>query len=410
MIDRGSLQHALDRRGVNEWTIIDREQELAMFDEATHVRRSEHRRRWQIVAHVDTPKGRGTAHIAVDAVDGNPEWIAEQAVALAQASLGPPWASTPSAAPARVALLDDHFGKLAPIDAAADALRAVRPNGATVTASARYLREQVTAVSRGGFHTAWQAGLVDVSAIVAMGEHAIEVSRCARRREELDLEHTLADAASDAAALATAAAPAPGPCSLVLSGEILVAAWQAFAHQADAVVERQGLTRYREHMPVARGADQTTNPLTIVSDGALDYGVLSAPLGSDGDAVREFRIIDHGIAVGLGMSPREAALRGRDPNGGVRNLVVTTGGWSGELPNGAVEIVRTRDFAIDPYTGDAAIEIGLARRDGRYFAGGTIRLDLIAALALAHRSSQQMRTGSYVGPTSVLVESAYLLA
>jgi hypothetical protein len=410
VIDRGALQRALDRRGVNDWTIIDRDQELALVDEATRVYRAEHRRRWQIIAHIDTPKGRGSSYISVDAVDGNPEWLADQAVALAQASLGPAWASTPSAAPARVALLDDHFGKLAPIDAAAEALRAVRPSGATVTANARYLREQVTALSRGGFHTAWQAGLVDVSAIVASGDHAFAVDRSARRRDELDLEHALADAASDAAALATAGAPQPGPCPLVLSGDVLVAAWQVFAHQADAVVERQGLTRYREHMPVARGADQISEPLTIVSDGALDFGVLSAPLGADGDAVREFRIIDRGVAVGLGLSPREAALRGKDPNGGVRNLVVTTGTWSGDAPKGAVEIVRTRDFAIEPYTGDASLEIALARRDGGYFAGGMIRLDLIAALALAHRHAQQVRTGNYVGPSSVLVESAYLLA
>ena len=410
MIDRGALQHALERRGVTDWTIVDRDQELALVDEAAHLRRAERRRRWQIVVHVDQPKGRGSAHLTVDAVDGNPEWLVEQAVTLANSSLGPAWTSTPSAAPARVALLDDRFAKLAALDAAAEALRAVRPSGAAVTASARYLREHVNAVSRGGFHTMWQAGLVEIDALVATADHAIAISRSARRPDDLDLEHALADAVGDAGALASAAAPTPGPCAVILSGDLLVAAWQVFAHQADAVVERQGLTRYREHMPVARGAEQVPDPLTIVSDGALDYGVLSAPIGNDGDAVREFRIIDRGVAVGLGLSPREAALRGRDPNGGVRNLVVTTGGWNGEAPKGAIEIVRARDFAIDPYTGDASLEIGLARRDGGSFAGGTIRLDLIAALALAHRSSQQIRTGSYVGPSSVLVESAYLLA
>jgi hypothetical protein len=190
-----------------------------------------------------------------------------------------------------------------------------------------------------------------------------------------------------------------------------------FALQADGLVEREGLTRYREHAPIAHGADQIAEPLTIASDGALDYGVLSEPLDSDGAAVRRFTIVERGIAVGLGLSPREAALHSRDPNGskrdpngGVRNLVVGPGSWNSEPPAGAVEVLRVRDLAIDPYTGDARLELALCRRDGTYFAGGTIRLDLITALARARRSSARVRTGAYEGPAAILVETADLLA
>src|SRR5258706_192744 len=148
-------------------------------------------------------------------------------------------------------------------------------------------------------------------------------------------EPVLAAAAAAAAAMATAGVPVAGPCELVLSGEVLAEAWRVFASQADAVVERQGLTRYRERTPIAHGADQIAEPVSIASDGALEFGVLSEPLAEDGDAVRRFAIVERGIAVGLGLSPREAALRKRDPNGGVRNLVVTSGTWAGEAPAGA---------------------------------------------------------------------------
>src|SRR5439155_22382561 len=126
---------------------------------------------------------------------------------------------------------------------------------------------------------------------------------------------------------------------------------------------RQGLTRYREQMPIVPGADQEREPLTVASDGSLEYGVRSAPIGDEGDAVRRFLLVERGVAAGLGLSPREAALRHRDPNGGVRNIVVTSGTWSGDAAAGGgrvVEVRRLRHLALDRYTGDARLEIELA--------------------------------------------------
>src|SRR5205814_212917 len=186
--------------------------------------------------------------------------------------------------------------------------------------------------------------------------HALVIMREARRLDELDLDVAIAAAAADLGLLARARAPKPGPCALVLGPDALLhgglGVWDAFAAQADAVVERQGLTRYREGSPIAPSADRVADPLTIDSDGALDFGTRSAPIGDEGDAVRRFALVDRGIAAGLGLAPREAALRHRDPNGGVRNLVVATGAWAGEPPAGrVVEIHRLRALAIDPYTG-----------------------------------------------------------
>ena len=187
--------------------------------------------------------------------------------------------------------------------------------------------------------------------------------------------------------------------------------WSVFASQADAILEREGLTRYREGVAIAPGADTIAEPLSITSDGALDHGTRSAPVGDDGDAIRAFSIVERGVASGLGLSPREAAFRKRDPNGGVRNLVVALG--SLQKPDGArvVEIRRLRSLAIDPYTGDASFEIALGfdRTAGKAFAGGTVRLDLIAALAKAKRSATPLRRGPYAGPSAVQIDDVELL-
>src|SRR5262249_42701873 len=163
------------------------------------------------------------------------------------------------------------------------------------------------------------------------------------------------------------------------------------------------------HLPIVPGADKVPDPITIVSDGALDHGLDSAPMGDQGDAVRRFTLVEAGIAAGLALSPREAALRGRDANGGVRNLVVKAGTWSGELDATAqrvVEVRRLRSMAFDPYTGDASLELALAidhDAGGKKtpVTGGSVRIDMIAALAKATRSARRVARGRYRGPDSV---------
>ena len=83
-----------------------------------------------------------------------------------------------------------------------------------------------------------------------------------------------------------------------------------------------------------------------------------------------------------------------------------------DLPPGrVVELRRLRDLVIDPYTGDASLEIalGVAHGEGP-FTGGTLRLDLVDALARARRSSTRIRRGPYDGPSAVLIEQAQLFA
>src|SRR5262249_27615658 len=117
--------------------------------------------------------------------------------------------------------------------------------------------------------------------------------------------------------------------------------WTVFAQQADSAVERRGLTRYRLHADLARGASQLPEPLSITSNGALDFAPPSAPVTDAAVAIRSFPLVDRGVAVGLGLSPREAALRTTDPNGGVRNLVVAPGTWS-PAPSPTIRTIEIR--------------------------------------------------------------------
>jgi len=458
VISQGDLVDRLARRSLAAWSVAEHVQDVALSDELHTLRRRERRTRLIVSLHQDVPRGRGSARLDLDAFDGSADDLIDQLATLALTSIGPAWPSAPPAAPARVALVDNELIKRE-LDAVARAIlvRLRRPAGLAVTASAEALREKVTVIASSGFRTSWVATALRVDATLAIesaasaadlagppgprptppdttatattapiatpgGAPSLAISRVARRLDDLELDDALAGAAADLRHLA-AAGPAPaGPCALWLGPDALLhgdelGLWAVFAHQADSAVERQGLTRYRWRSAIAPGATELAEPLSILSDGALDFAALSAPVTDDAVAIRRFPLIDRGVAVGLGLSPREAALRSSDPNGGVRNLIVAPGSWSAgpSATRRTIELRRLRALTIDPYTGDATLDIalGLEHRPDRGeptpFTGGSIRLDLVSALAGARRSSQPLRRAAYHGPASVLIEDAELL-
>jgi hypothetical protein len=420
MMRRRDLVRALGEYELADWTVVEHDQQIGIADTAQGVQRAEHRVTWLLTVHHDTPAGRGSAHVALDAASGDAEAVVREAVTLARASVGPAWVTQPPAAPARVELEDETLAAREPVAIAAELVRTpAGANGATLQTTARVVREKVALVSRQGLHTQWTATQLRTDLTVTRGGHTLRVTREARRLADLGLSDAIAAASKDLELLGQATPLAPGPAAIVLGPDALLpgglGVWAVFAPQADAVVERQGLTRYREHSPRAEGAYHDPEPLTIVSDGALPYGLYSAPMGDQGDAVRRFTLIDRGIATGLSLAPREAALRGRDPNGGVRNLAVELGSWSGRLDatNGRLlEVKRLRGLSFDPYTGDAALEILLAidhdTKGSHPVSGGSLRIDMIAALARGRRSSERLTRGGYVGPASVLVDAVEL--
>ena len=418
MISRRNLVNALTARKVADWVVIERVQELAAIAEDRATQRTEQRTRWTVVVHHDVPRGRGTAHLELTTQQGEAKDVIAQAISLASAAIGSAWTSTPAAAPAKVNVLDPGLEKANLAGIAAEIASATkRPAGAAVQLGIELLRERVTVQAESGFQTSWLATSLRAESLIAVGDHSLDLSREARRRQDLDLDAALDQAAADLVLVATAGPPVLGPCAVILRPDALLhggglGVWSVFADHANAEAERQGLTRYRQSTAIAPGADTLAEPLTITSNGALDFASRSAPVGDEGDAVRRFALIERGVATGLGITAREAARRKVDPNGGVRNLVIARGTWTETLPAGrTIEVRRLRSLSIDPYTGDASLEIGLAidRQTDKPFTGGTLRLDLVAALAHARRSSAALRRGAYLGPAAVLIEDAELV-
>ena len=418
MITWRDLIRAVSReRRVADWVVIERVADVHVVDQFRQVTRRELRSSFTVVLHVDSALGRGSARITVDAGQSTATAVAARALSLATTAVGPGWRSVPPAAPARITVEDREL----PADLGEAARPLVALASDTVRVRAEISREQAAIQAKSGFHEEWPSTQLRLEALVSDGQRSLELVREARRLAELVEAGpaALAAALEDLTSLQTAqAAPTLGePVDIVLGADALLhdnalGVWSVFAVQADATLERKGLTRYREGLPIVPGAAQVPEPLTITSDGSIDHALRSAPVGEDGDAVRKFDLVERGISAGLALTMREAALRGRDPNGGVRNLVIAPGTWDGTPVRRTIEIKRLRALSVDPYTGDASLEIALAFDNGRPFSGGTIRLDLLAALSRARRrkADKPLRRGAYVGPPAVLIERVELLA
>lgn len=444
MIALRDLVQRLARRKVPAWTVFERVQDIATVDERHAIERHEHRARLTLTLHDDQPRGRGSARIELDshARDLTADGILDHALAIARANLGPAWVAAPPAAPAKVALADPALLQRELDAAARNTLLALRrPVGVAVSARLQLCRDKCAIAASSGFHLSWPETSIQADAWLRASPGSpdkqsvgaqLHIIRSARRIDDLALDAALAEAADDLALLATAndeQVPA-GLCALCLGPDALLhggglGIWQIFAELADAATERQGLQPFRLRTELAPGAAQRAEPLAIHSDGALDFAPRSAPVSDEAIAVRRFPLVEGGVAVGLALDAREAALRQTAPNAGIANLVVALGTWPGldaspsvpaamQLrPTRVIEVRRLRALDLDPRTAIATLDLalGIEHRPGAAptpFTGGTIHLELLPALALAQRSARSLHRGAYRGPASILVPVAHL--
>ncbi len=231
MITQRDLVQRLARRNLGAWSVVERIQDTATIDEVRALQRRDRRTRLAIIVHQDVPRGRGSARLDLDSLDGSADDLIDQAISLALAAVGPAWASTPPAAPARVAIVDDELLKRELDAASRNTLAGLRrPRDVTVLASAQILREKITLIASSGFHFSWPATTVRADALVTTatapdtaptagslatapttatpatapiaattgtsGDRSLTLTREARRTEDLDLDAALADAAA----------------------------------------------------------------------------------------------------------------------------------------------------------------------------------------------------------------------
>jgi predicted Zn-dependent protease len=401
-----------------DWSVIERVTRRGVARSGGSFRRLDDAVRIGLVVHHDVGKGRGTGELVLEGDRGDaPASIIADADARALAMIGPPWTAPAPAAPARVELVDPLLEKIT--DATATTALSGVPAAVDAEAIVEHVAVRLATGGSGGrnLSVAWAETRVAVRAMVEKSGRTIEIVAEARRLGDLRLGERIRRASTELDELAGAGTPEAGSYSVVLHASAHAhggyGLWQALVAQADAALVRQGLARYRPGSEIAPRAATADDPLDVISDGTLAFGTRSAPAGDRGEPVRRFVVIERGVARGLSLDQREAALAHREPNGGIRNLVVLPGRTAADelIRVAGAAVIEVKRFAwldLDPRTGHAVARIaaGVVHDDKghRPIAGGTLRFDVIAALASARRSRELATEGAIHGPTALRID------
>ncbi len=378
--------------------------------------------------YVDDARGRGESRFAIAASElGDADAAVDLAVQRAAAGTGPFWRLPPPSAPARVDVYDPTIG-----DDPDDAARRLANRVAAAARALPGIRGQVAAgvvvrdievQTSTGFRGDYRDTRMHLSGTIAAradAAAAVSVRVARRRRADVDPAAVLDGAARAVNDMTTATALAAGTYDVALSGDAIEATardadsaglFAPIVAHADGTRARRGLARYLPGQPVFPAAP-TGDSLSVRSDGTLPFALHSAPFGRLGEPVRRFDLILDGVAAGLSLGPREAALRDTAPNGGVRNIVLAAGARpSTELLAGSdrplLEIAELAWLDADADTGLLTAELSLGYlRDAsgrRPVRGGLLRADYYTALAGARLSATTGSFGWYHGPDWIVL-------
>ena len=420
------------------------------------------RQHLDIALYRDVKSGRGSTRIHLDhgqIMSQIDSWRAliDDGAARALASLEPVWTLPRPAAPARVLVADvpllrDPETALTSLREALEAAfagLAERTGEPPIVARELYIvaqriRSRVR-TSHKFAHDYWATRLeVAVALAIDRPDGPVQrVRREVRRRADVDAQALVASAARLVRARSGARPLTPGRYDVILADDARTPArvsisaspfsarggpigqiqdrderalgaygWFAplVAH-ADSRWARRGLTRYQPGQRLLGDRPRRGDPLTLVSDGTLRYGLYSRPIGDLGAPTRRFTIIDQGVVRGFSLSVREAAVRHTGANGGVCNLAIAAGPHSesaimtpGERPLVRVDVLDW--LHVDTHTGafSAAIGVGFALAGPSAddppvaITGGIMRGNVFDMWADARLSADMDTAGWYYGP------------
>jgi predicted Zn-dependent protease len=362
----------------------------------------------------DSDTGRGSARVDLTGAD---EAAAAAMLAAgadeAALAVGPGWVLPPPAAPARVDVADPEvIGNLAGVVGDMAALLARTHDLGVVRAELAAELTTHRVASSHEFASEYQETRLSYDVTLAGGTR---LRGAGRRSGRTGLLEAVSRAVVDDRVRRAAHPIEAATYDLVLGpGALAMPRFGCFAPlvaQASGERIRLGLSRYRPGQKVfAHGGDD----FTLVSDGTIPFGLLSAPFGPLGEPVRRFVLVENGVAVDAALDLREGALAGVPPNGGVRNLVLSSGSETaadlsapGERP-----LLTIRELAwldADPLSGDLTAEVALAslerpRSTPLVVAGGLVSGNAFELLGRARRSRETGEAGWYRGPKVLRID------
>jgi len=250
---------------------------------------------------------------------------------------------------------------------------------------------------------------------IHFGEHTARLT--ARRLGDLEPDAIVAEAGTMARDIALAGAPPAWQGPVVLLGEaaadaLTVTNTPAGFH-ANARFVYEKAARYKKGKPVSGETSIKGEPLTLISDPLVPFGVRSSVMSdADATAARPVTIIKDGLYADLLGSRRFYAYlglleRGIAPPGITGNTVVPAGPAPVDslASDGSIVIRAFSDFDVDAASGDFSCEIRLGEIHSgghrKLFKGGLLVGNWFDAIGDANYSKETQVRGAYRGPRAV---------
>ena len=382
---------------------------------------------------VDRKRGRGTATLRPEPGAPLAAQI-QEASTRAFAALGPAWRLPPPAAPARVAVHDGNDGT--PRDVARAALeefrRALPKSLQVITAMLRVAQSKHRTILSTGFDNQYLGTDIWLDAVVqTQGGAPVPLTLRARRLANLDIamQEAIQRAAQQSSQDAKATPAQAGLVDMVLLHSAYLpqtpsdfGIWTPMVVQAQASRVRAGISTHNRGQPLfhrtSANASGFSDALLMRSEGTKSFALQSAPFAADGQAVRNFSLVENGLATGVAIDHRDAALGAGTANGGVRRLVVKGGSQSNQQigrpesrPLLFVQSLRSVD--TNP-NGQVFLDVASAEMRTRDALGRVVQAPVRSALVSGNlrawletlRMSEEMADDSWLnGPTLIRINN-----
>lgn len=271
-----------------------------------------------------------------------------------------------------------------------------------------YLTETHLTNSQGVEARARDAELfVELVILSADGHDESEYYAALRRRalKGLDLPAEVARFAARARDSLGAGPPPTRRGPVVVSGQALVDLLVHLRDASSGAMKYQHLTRWELGQSIYGGRPLQGDPLTLVADATLPWGVGSAPFDEDGIPGQRTLLVEDGVCRQFWADYRYAQYLGLPATGAFGNLCIPAGtipldDLLGEGP--LFHIVSFASMDPDPITGEfvGEIRLGYDVQGGkaRPFKGGALSGNMEGALAQVRFSREVAFLGHYHGP------------
>jgi predicted Zn-dependent protease len=240
----------------------------------------------------------------------------------------------------------------------------------------------------------------------------------ARRLQDLSIEQIVKQYAGYARDRIKAGLPKSGRYPVVLSGDALTGIFGPLIHQTSGANIYRGTSRFRLGESLFSPDDVVGEPLTVVSNGFVPFGLRTFPADSDGIPSSRFVLVRNGLFENAWTTKRYADYLKTEPTGNIANLEIPVGPISmNSLLTDDQPILHVVAFSAllpDMVSGNFAAEIKLGYHiEGdtiRPVTGGSLSGNLISCFANTHFSTESVFShyalsldsfGSYIGPQAI---------